>query len=100
MAFKNRENNIYIVMKQTNYDYEQTLEKLQEHNDNYLNVIKEYMGIPLQKEKNIKSVNQEIYKQIRSKLDVSMKEYSTKNPLNLEHVVQNLQEEESKLNKE
>jgi hypothetical protein len=94
-----KETIISIVMKQTNYDYEQTLEKLQQHNDNYLHVIKEYMGIPIQKVKPIKSVNQEIYKQIRSKLDTSMKEYNNKNPMNLEHVVQNLQEEESNLHK-
>jgi hypothetical protein len=42
----------------------------------------------------MKSINQEIFRQIRTKMDVSMKEYRDKNPINIEQVIQNLNEEE------
>jgi hypothetical protein len=54
------------------------------------------MGIPEKKEVKAKSLNQEIYKQIRTKLDSSMKEYREKNPINMEQVVTNLQESEER----
>ena len=36
------------------------------------------MGIPIKKTEPLKSLNQEIYKQLRYKLDASMKEYNTR----------------------
>ena len=57
------------------------------------------MGIPDKKENNqIKSVNQEIYKQIRGNLDQTMKEYREKNPVNIDQVVANLQESDEREN--
>ena len=44
----------------------------------------------------IKSVNQEIYKQIRHSLDQTMKEYRDKNPINIDQVKTNLQESEER----
>jgi hypothetical protein len=44
----------------------------------------------------IKSVNQEIYKQIRHSLDQTMKDYREKNPINIDQVVTNLQESEER----
>jgi len=61
-----------------------------------MRVLKDYMGIPEKKEVKAKSLNQEIYKQIRTKLDSSMKEYREKNPVNMEQVVTNLQESEER----
>jgi hypothetical protein len=42
-------------------------------------------------------VNQEIYKQIRLKLDNSMREYREKNPINIEQVVTNFKESEERV---
>jgi len=75
---KNNEN-IDIVLRQTNYTKEIAIQKLQEHNNNTINVIKEYMGVkPAEKKTPVKSLNQEIYRQIRLKLDTSMDEYRAK----------------------
>ena len=86
---------VKIVMSQTNYTEEEARQKLQLFNCDYMRVLKDYMGIP-EKEVKAKSLNQEIYKQIRTKLDSSMKEYREKNPINMEQVVTNLQESEER----
>ena len=86
------------VMSQTNYTKEEALEKLKLFNCDYMRVLKDYMGIPEKKEPTkIKSVNQEIYKQIRSKLDNSMKEYRDKHPINIEQVITNFKESEERV---
>ena len=54
-------------MRQTNYNEETTKEKLKEFNFDEVSVIKNYLGI-VEKKPTIKSVNQEIYKQMRQKL--------------------------------
>jgi len=87
---------VKIVMTQTNYTEEEARQKLQLFNCDYMRVLKDYMGIPEKKEVKAKSLNQEIYKQIRTKLDSSMKEYREKNPVNMEQVVTNLQESEER----
>lgn len=85
------------VMSQTNYTKDKAIEKLKLFNCDYMRVIKDYMGIPEKKEDpKIKSVNQEIYKQIRLKLDTSMREYREKNPINIEQVVTNFKESEER----
>ena len=57
---------VKLVMSQTNYTEEQAIEKLKLFNCDYMRVLKDYMGIPEKKNDNkIKSVNQEIYRQIR-----------------------------------
>ena len=91
--------NIHLVMSQTTYSYNDAVLKLNNHNNNPILVIKEYMGLLDDKKINpkIKSVNQEIYKQIRGELDVSMRHYNNKNPIDINHVIQNFQESEKKL---
>ena len=85
------------VTTQTNYTEEEALEKLRLFNGDYMRVIKDYMGIPEKKEpEKIKSINQEIYKQIRTRLDSSMKEYREKNPINMEQVLKNINESEER----
>jgi hypothetical protein len=75
---------IDVILRQTNYSKELAMQKLELHNNNTINVIKEYMGIkPTEKKAPIKSLNQEIYKQIRTKLDTSMREYREQNKDNL-----------------
>jgi hypothetical protein len=67
-----------------------------------MKVIKDYMNIPIHipEEKKVKSVNQEIFRQIRIKLDNSMKNYRDKNPINVEQVIDNFNEsDERKKNK-
>jgi len=78
-----------IIMRQTTYTNDECLEYLTQLNGDHINVIKQFLGIK-PKQSAIKSVNQEIYKQIRYKLDSSMKEYNNKNPTNMADVVDKL----------
>ena len=61
---------ITIICNQTNYNEELAKEKLILFNNNYIAVIKDFLNIP-EKKKTIDSLNQEIYKQIRLKLNES-----------------------------
>jgi len=89
--------NVKKVMSQTNYTEEQAIEKLKLFNCDYMRVLKDYMGIPEKKEPpKVKSVNQEIYRQIRTRLDGAMKEYREKNPINIDQVITNFQESEER----
>lgn len=94
-----KENNDHVsfIMKQTTYDYDTASAKLVEHSGNYINAVKEYMGIPLQPQKqSIQSINQEIYKQIRKELDSSMQIYNNKNPIDTEDVISKFQKYQDK----
>jgi hypothetical protein len=87
------EQHVSKVVTQTNYTEEEAREKLRLFNCDYMRVIKDYMGIPEKKEeKKVKSVNQEIFRQIRTKLDYSMREYREKNPIDMDQVLHNFQE--------
>lgn len=70
------ENKIQIILRQTDYQEAVAREKLKESNFDHILVIKSFMGITEKKALPIKSVNQEIYKQLRYKLDSSMREYN------------------------
>jgi len=78
-----------IIMRQTTYTRDISIECLIQLNGDHIEVIKEYMGIK-SKQSSIKSVNQEIYKQIRYRLDSSMKEYNNKNPMSMEDIADKL----------
>ena len=96
MDFLN-EDLINKVLVQTTYTREEAIEWLKVFEGDFIKVIKNYMGINDQKEtKKIKSINQEIYKQIRIKLDSSMKDYREKKPENIEHIINNLKESEER----
>jgi len=84
------------VLAQTDYTEEVAKAKLQEFNYDLMRVLKDYMGIPEKKasQGQVKSINQEIYKQIRHTLDSSMRTYREKNPINIEQVITNLAESE------
>lgn len=85
------------VMSQTNYTVEEAREKLRLFNCDYMRVIKDYMGIPEKKqERKVKSVNQEIFRQIRTTLDTSMKAYRDKNPIDIDQVVENFKESDER----
>jgi hypothetical protein len=88
---------VKLVMSQTNYTEEQAIEKLKLFNCDYMRVLKDYMGIPEKKNDNkIKSVNQEIYRQIRTTLDTTMRDYREKNPINVDQVITNFQESDER----
>ena len=63
------------VLRQTDYNEEQARDKLKQHGFDEIATIKAYLGIAEKKAPQIKSVNQEIYKQLRSKLDSNMRDY-------------------------
>ena len=72
--------NISLVMRQTNYDSITAEQKLSEHNQNVLQVIREYM----EPNKNIVtppvnplSKNQQIFKEIRGMMDDASRRYYT-----------------------
>ncbi len=69
---------IQMILRQTDYDEVVAREKLIEYSGDPIKVIKSYMGISDKKIVSKKSVNQEIYRQLRSKLDDSMKAYNVK----------------------
>ena len=68
---------IQMILRQTNYTEQEAEEKLKECNNDYLLVLKKYFGIT-EKQQPVISVNQEIYRQLRYKLDSSMREYQSR----------------------
>jgi hypothetical protein len=64
-----------IILRQTDYTQEKAIEKLKEFNYDEIKVIRDYFGIADKKEQPINSINQEIYKQIRYRLNSNMREY-------------------------
>lgn len=68
-----------IILRQTDYDKETAKQKLLEHDGKYENVIKEFMGIKLEKKSmRVKpaSLQQEIFTQIRKQMDLSIKDFN------------------------
>jgi hypothetical protein len=64
--------NIALIRTQTDYDEETAKQKLELFNNDPIKVIKDYLGI-VEKPRKMQSVNQEIFKQIRTKLYVPSK---------------------------
>ena len=62
---------IEMVMRQTEYTYDEAKKELEEYNWNYEKVIRKFMGIEEKTEKKCKTVNQEIFKQIRNHMDAA-----------------------------
>ena len=71
-------NKVQIILRQTDLSEEVAREKLKEANFDHISVIKSFLGITEKKAPPIKSKNQEIYKQLRYKLDSSMREFNSK----------------------
>ena len=69
---------VQIILRQTDLSEEVAREKLKEANFDHISVIKSFLGITEKKTLPIKSKNQEIYKQLRYKLDSSMREFNIK----------------------
>jgi len=67
------------VKRQTTLiDEEDIKSQLEANNYDYMKVIMNHFNVPEKKEEKIISVNQEIYKQIRKKMDTIMTEYNEK----------------------
>ena len=64
-----------MVMRQTHYTYEEASDKLSAYNDNYLIVIRDSLGIKKVEEKEITSINQGIYTEIRGLMDIASQKY-------------------------
>ena len=66
------EENIQIILRQTNYTYAEAREKLEDNNNDIITVIRMYLkqGVPTEKPAtHTLSINQQIYKEIRSLMD-------------------------------
>lgn len=72
---------IAMIMRQTNYDDIKAKEKLAEHQNDHMKVIREYLNcgkiIPSPCKTRL-SVNQQIYKEIRGMMDDAAKTYLEK----------------------
>lgn len=71
------DNKIEIIIRQTNYTKKEAENKLKLFNYDEISVIKDYIGVKPNNNQDTSSttLNQQIYKQIRSKLDNSMRLY-------------------------
>ena len=65
----NNEELVEIVLRQTTLSRDEVIERLSKNENNYLKVIEEFMGINKNKQKNNITVNQQIYKEIRTVMD-------------------------------
>lgn len=66
-----KEEKIQMILRQTNYTVSEAEEKLAIFKEDPILVIKDFLGIKDKKEKPISSVNQEIYRQLRYKLNTN-----------------------------
>ena len=80
---------VNMILRQTDYNESIAREKLQEANGDHIQVIRQYMGITEKKAPAIKSVNQEIYRQLRHKMDNSIRDYNKKQQEKLTHEIAN-----------
>jgi hypothetical protein len=77
------QDNIAIIMRQTNYTETEAIEQLKMCNYDHIKVIKKYLGIDDNvTTKRPVNPNQEIYKQLRFKLDNSMRNYNERKECN------------------
>ena len=71
-----------VVMRQTDYTAEEATKKLEEFNNDVILVVRDYMGINTKKtERVVKSVNQQIYGEIRHMMDNAASNYRIKKDL-------------------
>ena len=93
-----------LVIRQTNYDEETAIKKLEEHNGDVISIIREYMGPSKKIERNNSSIstNQIIMKEIRTMMDDAATKYRIQKDLNekkkvfIEKMIQRQKEMEKK----
>jgi hypothetical protein len=85
---------VRMIMSNTTYSREEAMLKLKELGSAE-EVVRAYMGVKKADPKKLKkSVNQEIFRHIRTTLDVACEDYRRKNPVKVEDVAQHFQENE------
>jgi len=62
------EETIKMIMRQTTYDRETVIKKLAHHNNDVFKLLRDFMCIPDKKDERKISLNQSIYKEIRTTL--------------------------------
>jgi hypothetical protein len=65
-----KEDKIQLILRQTNYTETEAEEKLIFFHEDHISVIKDFLGIKEKREQPMVSLNQEIYKQLRKKLNI------------------------------
>ena len=60
---------ISIILRQTDLSYEDANTRLEKHKGDYVKVLEEYYGIKKQTSDTKTTINQQIYKEIRSVMD-------------------------------
>jgi hypothetical protein len=80
---------INIILRQTDYTPEVAKEKLLLVNLDHIRVIKEYFGIAEKKAPPSKSLQQQIYKEIRTRLDNSIRDFNHNQDKKLESEIEN-----------
>ena len=69
---------INIIMRQTDYSKELVIEKLKQHNNDIISIVREYMDPPIPEVKETKSTSQLIYGEIRSLMGNAAANYRLK----------------------
>jgi hypothetical protein len=72
---------IDVIIRQTDYTEEKAIEKLTEHKNDVLAIVREYMGVvkpPTRNETIKSSTNQQIFSEIRNLMDDAAKTYQAK----------------------
>lgn len=95
MEFEDKEamlEKISIIIRQTDYNELMAREKLAEYNGDHIRVIKSFMGITEKKAPPVKSINQEIYRQLRYKMNDSIRDYNQKQSEKILHELKNADE--------
>ena len=95
MEFEDKEamlEKISIIIRQTDYNELTAREKLSEYNGDHIRVIKLFMGITEKKAPPVKSINQEIYRQLRYKMNDSIRDYNQKQSEKILHELKNADE--------
>ena len=72
---ESNETQIDLILRQTDYTREIVLEKLAKHENDTMKVIREFMGITTKPMEKKISVNQQVFKEIRSMMDDASKTY-------------------------
>ena len=104
MSYIREKEVINLVMRQTDYTEEQTKEKLKQWNNNYINVIKEYLNPNFNKKeikKSTKTLNQQMMGEIRTFMDdVYIKFENRKRYKQYVNVINQMKQNESNKKKE
>ena len=91
---------IEFVLRQTNMEREDVIEKLKKNDFDSIKVIKEHFGIKEKQDNGIVSVNQQVYREIRGFMDKAAKQYRFSKELEKrkEEMLEFIRERESKEN--